>query len=336
MVCFSIADDENLSMQFVKQKLHHCGPACAETILRIYGDRDSWMDQTTIASALCGRLPEYKLRHPEAKTALERYYPDFVETYQPELAELLMDYGYCVINIKNSVNPATGHPSESVWDILKSHLIQGHKAIVHIPKHYLALIDIDIDKQRLYFVDTLIPEEVFSCSFSAFSSGLSFHQRLDGSQHGGWDGRTLIFWKGETINQKDQCPICRERSTGMSYTYCSECGCFINRRYSNKVQKAIDAISNCTEGKGITKVNPDLLKTRFGNMITKEGFNEADLRQALLHYPLFSENRDKIETLHRANQQRIIELENLSLDDLIEIVSSGEKWENELEIRLPN
>jgi hypothetical protein len=108
------ADNGNLSIQAVRQKLHHCGPACAETILRAYGIHDSWVEQTALAAALCARLPEYKSRHPEARDALERYYPDFVETYQPELAEILIDHGFCVISTRRSIESATGKPMESI------------------------------------------------------------------------------------------------------------------------------------------------------------------------------------------------------------------------------
>jgi hypothetical protein len=290
--------------------------------------------QTAIAAALCARLPEYKSRHPEAKAALERYYPDFVETYQPELAEFLMDHGYCVINIRKSIESATGKPMESVWNVLKSHLAQGHMAIVHIPKHYLAVILVDSDKQELYFIDPLMPERSFPCSFTAFSSGASFHHKIDGSPRGGWDGRALIFWKGEPINQKDRCPICRETSGGMKYVYCRKCRCFINRRASNGVQKAIDDISTCIEENIITRVDVDRLKAKFGNLRAQRKYKETDLKQALLNYPLVGQNPNRLETLYRHNEDRSMDLDKLSLDDLIKIVSSGEGWKRELETRL--
>jgi len=50
--CFLGAEDGKLSVQVVEQKLHHCGPACAETILRAYGIHDSWVEQTAMAAAL--------------------------------------------------------------------------------------------------------------------------------------------------------------------------------------------------------------------------------------------------------------------------------------------
>jgi hypothetical protein len=324
-VCFLCAGDGYPSIQVVRQKPHHCGTACAETILRAYGINDLWVEQTALAAALCARLPEYKSRHPEARAALERYYPDFVETYQPELAEFLIDHGYCVVNIRKSVDPATGRPLIFVWDTLKSHLAQGHMAIIHVPKHYLVFIGIDSAKQELYFADTLIPEEVFSCSFSAFSSGLNFHNKRDGSSRGGWDGRALIFWEGKSVNQKDRCPICGDISTGMRYTYCRKCRCFIDRRVSYKVQKAIDVVSTCVEDKNIAQVDKNRLKAGFNSLLTQEGFKEIDLKQALLNYPLAGETPNRIDTLYRRNENREMDLQKLSLDDLIRIVSSDEQ-----------
>ncbi len=323
------ADDGNLLVQVVEQKLHHCGPACAETILRAYGIHDPWVEQTALAAALCARLPEYKSRHPEAKDALERYYPDFVETYQPELAELLIDQDFCVISTRKSIESATGEPMESVWSVLKFHLDQGHKAIIHVPKHYLAIVDIDLTKQELHFVDTLMPESQFSCSFSTFSSGASFHHKPDGSPRGGWDGRTLIFWTGESVNQRDRCPICGETSTGMRYTYCRKCRCFIDRRISNGVQKAIDVISACIEENDITRVDETQLRTGFRSLAAEKGFKETEFRQALLIYPLAGQNPNRIETLSRYTGSRQIDPESLSLDDLMRVVSAGGKWELE-------
>lgn len=334
--CLINADDGSPSIHVVKQRPHHCGTACAETILRAYGTHDSWAGQTALAAALCARLPEYKSRHPEAKGALERYYPDFIETYQPELAELLIDHGYCVINIRKSVDPVTGKPLESIWNVIRSHLSQGHMAIVHIPKHYLGVTNMDSVKQKLYFVDPLIPEEIFSCSLSTFASGESFHHKRDGSARGGWDGRALIFWNGKSINQQDQCPICGDTSSGMRYTYCRKCRCFIDRRASNRVQKAIDVISNCTEESNITQVNESQLRSRFRNLATQPGFGEMDLKQALLNYPLVSQNLKRLETLSRCSEYGATELGGLSLDDLIEIVSAGEQWKHKLESRLSN
>lgn len=323
-------DDGSPVVQVVKQKPHHCGIACAETILRAYGIHDSWVEQTALAAALCARLPEYKSRHPEAKEALERYYPDFVETYQPELAELLIDHDLCVINIRKSLDPATGKPLESVWDVLRSHLAQGHMAIIHVPKHYLAIVRIDLVKQELYFVDALMSEAVFSCSLSTFSSGASFHHKIDGSPRGGWDGRTLIFWVGAPINQSNRCPICADMSTGMRYTYCPKCRCFIDRRASNEVHKAIDVISACIERNDITQVDESQLNSRFRSLATQDGFRETELRQALLNYPLVGQNPNKIETLYRYKESSHMDLESLSLHDLIRIVSAREQWENEL------
>ncbi len=317
----------------VKQKPHHCGVASAETILRAYRNRRLWTKQEQLAAALCARLPEFKHRRPAAADAIESYYPKFEETYQPELAELLIDRGYCVVSTRASFNEDTGEVRPDVWQLLRKHLAAKHLAVIHVPGHYLAATGIDTEEKILYFVDPWRTEKVFSVSFDVFISGQSFHTTRGGKPRPGWDGRALIFWEGEAINQQNRCPNCRDLSTDKTYAYCRQCRCWIDRRKDARVQQALDEIVACRQDESITNPSEPRLRRRIRKLL-KGKFTEADLRAALRHYPLVDNHPKRLATLERHATAKQIDLAQLSLDDLIEIISSGDRWLNVLEDRL--
>lgn len=318
----------------VKQRRHHCGVASAETILRSYGDRDAWTRQTAIAAALCARLPEYKARHPEAADAIERYYPDYQETYQPLLAEFLIDHGYCVVNTRASVDRGTGKPDPQVGGLLREHLAKGHRAVLHVPGHYMSAIGVGEAGKTLYFVDPLHPKSVFSTPFETLAGGGSFHRFPSGKPRPGWDGRALIFWKGAAINKKDRCPVCGHVSAGSQRTYCRRCLCFIDRRTSNGVQLALDAVASTIVKRDITRIQDDELRPRLRRLLKAGSFTENQLTEALLHYPLAGPDPHRLVTLHRHGKDRAIDYANLSLNDLIGVISAHKRWPKVLDERL--
>lgn len=317
----------------VKQKPHHCGVACAETILRAYRNRRPWTKQEQLAAALCARLPEFKHRRPAAADAIEAYYPEFKETYQPELAELLIDHGYCVVSTRASVDGETGSVHSDVWKLLRKHLAEHHLAIIHVPGHYLAATGIDPEKRILYFVDPWRTAKVFCVSFDVFAGGKSFHTTRGGKPRPGWDGRMLIFWKGEAVNQQGRCPVCGGLFAGKTYAYCRQCRCYIDRREHGRVQCALDEIVRCRRDERITNLGRPRLRAKVHKLLAGGEFTEADLRTALLHYPLVSDDRERFATLQRHAAAQKLDLSPLSLDDLVETVSSGDRWRNVLDQR---
>jgi hypothetical protein len=320
------------TVRAVKQKRHHCGVACAETILRAYRNRRPWTKQEQLAAALCARLPEFKDRRPAAADAVEAYYPEFKETYQPELAELLIDHGYCVVSTRASVDKEAGNVRPDVWELLRKHLAEGHLAIIHVPGHYLAATGIDMERRILYFVDPWRTEKVFHVSFDVFAGGKSFHTTRGGEPRPGWDGRTLIFWKGEAVNQQDRCPVCGGLSAGKTYAYCRKCRCWIDRREHGRVQRALDEFVAGRRDEHITNLSKPWLRVKVRELLQGE-FTAADLRAALRHYPLVNDDPQRFATLQRHAAARKLDLAQLSLDDLVEIVSSGDRWRNVLEQR---
>lgn len=317
------------AVRAVEQKPHHCGVACAETILRAYRNRRPWTKQEQLAAALCARLPEFKHRRPAAADAVEAYYPEFEETYQPELAELLIDHGYCVVSTRASVDKKTGNVHPDVWKLLRKYLAEHHLAIIHVPGHYLAATGIDAEKRILYFVDPWRTEKVFSVSFAVFAGGKSFHTTRGGKPRPGWDGRALIFWKGEAVNQQDRCPVCGRLSAGKTYAYCRQCRCWIDRREHSRVQRALDEIVACRRDEHITNLSKPRLQAKVRKLLEGK-FTAADLRAALRHYPLVNDDPQRFATLQRHAAARKLDRAQFSLDDLIEIVSSGDRWPNVL------
>ncbi len=327
-----LALGEPPTVQAVKQERNHCGVASAETILRAYGDPGVWTGQRALGAALCARMPDYKLRRPPAKGVHEAYYPAFKETYQSELAELLMDRGYCVISTRKSIDRRSKRIRPQVWDLLRTHLLQGHLAIIHVSGHYMVATGIDLPAQTLYFVDPRRPGTVFSADLETFASGASFHTKPDGTLRPGWSGRTLIVWKGKPVNRPDQCPVCQTVTRGRSHRYCKQCRCFIDRRPHNRVQRTIDAIVGTREGLGVTRLQRPRLRTAL-RALEAEGFSKADIRQGLLHYPLVGPDRKRLATLYRYAEETDVDLTRLTIDDLAEIVAAGERWRTMLESR---
>lgn len=318
----------------VKQKPHHCGVACAETILRAYGEREWWTKQEALALALCARLPEYKSRGPGPADALEAYYPRFKETYQSQLAELLIDHGCCVVNTRSSVDAESGRIQPQVWSLLRDHLAQGHMAVIHVPGHYLAATGADADTEVLYFVDPWRPGQTFTAPFEVIAAGQPFSAKRSGEPRPGWDGRALIFWMGEPINQPNRCPACGETTAGAKYSFCKRCRCLIDRRENNHVQRAIEEIARCAKERVVTDLNGGAVRGRLRRLIRKEACREADIWAALSHYPLAGDDPDRLETLHRYAEREGVALDSLSVDDLIEIVTAGEEWAAVLSDRL--
>jgi hypothetical protein len=310
----------------VQQKPNHCGVACAETILRSYGDHGPWATQEALAAAHCARVPELKVRRPATGDCAERYYPDFKETYQSLLAEMLIDHGYCVISTRSSQDRKTGAIRPAVWDLLRDHLRAGHLAILHVPGHYLAATGLDERAGRLYFVDPSRVDQIFSAPIEQFVAGESFHKHHDGRERPGWDGRALIFWRGEPINRPDRCPVCGQQSPGETYSHCKACRCFIDRRPDGRVQRAIDFIASSAEDLGTTRLSRTRLRSRIRALFRSDELNEQDVRQALLHYPLVSVNPESIITLHRHAESNKLDLSQLTFDELIEVVAGGDRW----------
>jgi hypothetical protein len=331
-----LASSKPPPIRAVKQEPHHCGVACAETVLRAYGQRGAWTKQTAMGAALCARMPEFKARRPAASDAIESYYPQFKETYQPELAEFLIDHGYCVISTRSSADAESKKPLPAVWELLRGHLAQGHCAIIHVPGHYVVATGVDAESETLFFVDPWRADEVFSVPFDAFASGRSFHSNRSGEPRPGWDGRALIFWQGEPINQKDRCPVCGEVTAGKRHAYCGKCRCLIDRRDGNGVQLALDGIASCIRNDHITDLRRAILRRKLKRRIKSGEFAEADVRQALLHYPLVNSNPDRFETLHRYREREKVDLDALSLDDLIDIVAASDQWQAVLAARKTN
>ncbi len=318
----------------VVQKPRHCGVACAETILRAYRNRRPWTRQTALAATLCARMPEFKWRRPAADEAIETYYPDFQETYQPELAELLIDRGYCVISTRSSIDRETKKVTLHVWELLQDHLAQNHMAIIHVPGHYLVVTGIDPEQRIVYFVDPWRAKEVFSTNFSAFAGGQSFHTTRFGKPRPGWDGRMLIFWKGAPRNHPDHCPVCRAATTGKTYAYCRKCRCYIDRRPHNRVQRAIDVLVTCRRDETLTNLSRARVRTAFRRLEQEDRFRTTDLRAALLHYPLSTSVERRFATLHRYAEAHAIDLSPLSVADLIAVVTSQDDWREAVQTRL--
>jgi hypothetical protein len=323
------------AVRAVKQKPYHCGVACAETILRAYGERGAWTKQENLALALCARMPLYKSRGPGPADALEAYYPRFLETYQSQLAELLIDHGCRVINTRASVKKDSGGIRPPVWDLLRDHLAQGHMAVIHVPEHYLAATGVDLDKKVFYFVDPWQPRETFEASFETIASGKPFSTKRNGEARPGWDGRALIFWMDKTVNQRDQCPACDQITEGASYSFCRQCRCLIDRREHHRAERAIDAIARCTKEHEVTNLNASTVRSRLRRLVKNGTCQEADIRASLLHYPVMGDDPDRLETLHRYAERQNLSMDQLSNEDLLEIVTAGESWEETLRERLP-
>jgi hypothetical protein len=305
-----------------------------ETILRAYGVRDRWAEQTRLAAALCARLPEFKHRFPAAGGAIERYYPQFEETYQPELAELLIDRGLNVISTRTSSGP--GGPDSAVWSLLRDHLRAGHLAVIHVPGHYLAATGIEESEDgtcALHYVDPGRPNESFSIPCAQFGSGRPFAKKRNGDDRPGWDGRVLIFWqpdKQPQINVPHRCPACREHTPANTFRYCRTCRVLVERRESNAVQRAIDAISDSRRSPDITSLDARKLHRTCRYLIATGKFDAADLKTALLHYPLPGGKPDRLQTLQRYAASEEVDLTGLSLYELIAIVAAGRDWPRQI------
>lgn len=318
----------------VKQRAQHCGVASAETILRAYGEGQAWTKQNKLAAALCARLPDYKRRHSRAADAKERYYPQFPETYQSELAELLIDRGYCVLNTRVSIDSETKRPMRRVWEMLRDHLEQGHLAVIHVPGHYMTATGVNLKRKVLYYVDPYRTKERFSTSFEAFRKGEPFHAKRSGDLRPGWDGRVLIFWKGEPINLRDRCPVCGNISKGERWAFCRTCRCFIDRRKNHRVQRALDVISDCIVRDEITRLHKPALRKKLQDLLHTGKLREQDIKQALLHYPVVGDQEDRLMTLHRYAETKAVDLDGLSLNVLVDIICAQELWQKALQDRL--
>jgi len=253
----------------VSQDAYHCGAASAETILRAYGGFEPWMDQHAIARAVLNRTPEYKSRHPEAADAWEGYYPDLRGgLYQPVLAEFLIDKGYGVISTKTV--PEGDRPSglDKAWTILEKELRGGRKAILHVPGHYMAVLG--IEEGTLRFGDPRLPDGRFSVRPEVLVTGASFHADREGRSRPGWVGRSLAFGPGGGRNAKDRCPCCGGETPGARHPYCRLDRCFIDRRASNRVQLALDALAD----------------SPARDLVARGLFSEAEVEAALDFFPL--------------------------------------------------
>lgn len=331
LCCAGAAQAQDMpDVRAVPQKPHHCGVASAETILRAYGVTEGWADQTALAACLCARLPDFKTRHPAAADAKERYYPDFEETYQPELAELLIDRGFCVISTRTSLDSETKRPEEFVLRLLGEHLQKGHMAVLHVPGHYVVGIAVDQEAKELHFVDPWRPDEEFHCPWSRFANGESFHTRRDGKDRPGWDGRALIFWPGEGVNLPDRCPVCGKTPPDQR-RYCPTCRAWTDRRKSRGVQRVLDAVAECRVGPAITDVNRLRLRRTLRRLVEEGVATDAEVHTALCRYPLTGDDPERLMTLHRyAADRPEVDLERLSPDDQIKLVTTREDWQNRL------
>lgn len=318
----------------VSQRLNHCGVASTETILRAYGETAPWIRQNALALAQCVRIPEFRTRNPDAGDIQERYYPDFVETYQTILAEMLIDRGYSVVSTRASLDPKTKRPIAKVWDMLLGHIQRGRLAIIHVPGHYMVATGVDARRNELLFVDPARPGTTFRVSFDKFASGESFHASVDGSPRPGWDGRALILWKGSPINDRDTCPNCRRKTVGRTYRFCKGCRCFIDRRQSNHVQFALDTMAACCRLDDVTEFDESELRAAVNRLLTIHHYEEKDVASALRQYPLYSEQRESLLTLDRVARSQKIDVSALSVGDLTAIIAAKRRWPEVLQERM--
>jgi hypothetical protein len=289
------------------------------------------MDQRRLASMLSCRLPEYKSRHPEAVDAWEGLYPDFRGgMYQPVLAELLLDRGWSVVSTLSAEGPAGRARREKSWETLRRHLLEGHRAVLHIPGHYLAALAFDAAQDELLFADPRMPERRLRVAAARLVEGSSFHRTPGGEQRPGWIGRALIVWPGPRP-APGECPCCRGVTPRASHPYCRACGCFIDRRASTGVQRALDAFAEAAPAEDPTAVSAARLRAAAEELSSRGAASTPELRTALLHYPLRGHAGTRgVCTLARHAAQRGLDLAPLSGAELERIVAAGDSWEGEL------
>jgi len=317
------------AIEIVYQQRQHCGPACAETILRAYGDTEPWTRQSALGRILCARLPEFKRRLKNTE-ALERYYPDFEEAYQTELAEVLIDHGYCVVDIYK--DPAAPVLKPRHWVLLKKHLLLGHMAIIYVDRHYLAAVGVDETSETLHYADTRYPWKLFACSFKQFCSGTSFGLLDAGRPGKGWDGRALIFWKGRPIDPQKICPACGRLPPRQPHT--CPYRCYRDQRTSRGVQLALDALALSASEKDITRLDVGAARRSLNALLAARRCTPQDCATALQDYPVKGSDPQRLQTLRRWAADTSEDLAKLALDDLLYVVSGGEAWQERFKERL--
>lgn len=263
----------------VAQDPYHCGAASVETILRSYGPAEPWMDQHAVARAVLNRTPEYKSRHPEAADAWEGFYPDLEGgLYQPVLAEFLLDRGFGVVSTKTVPEADRPLGLTKAWSILEGELRRGRKAVLHVPGHYMAAMG--LDGGMLSFGDPRLPQKLYSVPPEKLVTGASFHVDREGRPRPGWVGRALAFGPGKEGNAKDRCPCCGDETPGARHPYCRFDGCFIDRRASNRVQLALDALADASARE----------------LVSSGRFTEAEVEGALDYLPLGPDGKGRVRT----------------------------------------
>ncbi|NUM53568.1 MAG: hypothetical protein HUU46_07995 [Candidatus Hydrogenedentes bacterium] len=315
----------------VRQKRMHCGVAAMETILRFCGETSSDFAQDRLGLRHNARIAEYKLRYPQ-QNFVEQNYPAYESSEQPIMMEMLIDDGFCVISTRSSLNKDGSEVLPQVAALMEDQLRAQHWMVIHVEAHYVAISAFDEKTREVMVNDPNNPvfRNTLPLETVADPNGKWIvNSRLQVRK--GWNGRFLAFWRPKDDAEKqwnavDTCPVCREVTAGQTHQVCAKCRVYIDRRKDRSVQRGLDAIARAAGPKYQWDVSLGLLRRfRVGDPEVKD-ISEDAWRQALVCYPLYTKEKEKIETLARYASRAGLDLSALKTKELEQVVTSGNRW----------
>lgn len=319
----------------VPQKEEHCGVASLATLLPIVGGADAAESQDALAVQHNARIPEFHERRPQGAPPMQ-YYPEYRFTFQPILAEMLIDRGYCVISTRSMMDWESGKPKEIVVRILEDMLDAGRLGLVSFDTHYMAVTGYDRPLRRIRFADPLRPTQPFATGFEIFTDGMTrWHATPDGLPFDPWYGRMLFFWKPESAAERDLnlpgvCPYCRKPEPDTDRVYCRECGVYIERRTERGLYRALDTVALTALDHVQTRLEPDRVRVAGANAVATGALTESDWRTGLTYYPLAPRRDEPMPYIASVAKLHGVRVQSISTAGLESIVCSSEKWPSAL------